>query len=256
MGRFEHLELGAGRPVPKGREPPPTYDEVYYLAEGTKRFHRGDYEQALLSYSRALRFDANCEAAWVGQCKALIELSETEEALIWVDKGLQKFKDAPGLLACKGRVLCRAGDRERAISYVDAAIQTGKATTDVWLARADVLFAERSEAARHCLEKALEAEPDSWERLMEMTMICLRHDEALLAQRYGQRALQCGGEQPFLLCVLGDVHRALGEVGVAERYYQQALLVEREFKPALERLDRLGSDGLIGPLKRLFRRRR
>jgi len=81
MGRFERLEFDAGIPRKERKEPTPIYDDDYYIAEGDRCFYRADYEGALLNYSRALRFNNDCERAWVGQVKALIELGELRRLL-------------------------------------------------------------------------------------------------------------------------------------------------------------------------------
>ena len=253
MGRFERLEFDAGLPRKERCEPPPIYDDAYYLAEGDKCFYRADYEGALLNYSRALRFNSECEPAWVGQVKSLIELGELDEALIWCDKGLQRFKNSPSLLACKGRVLARLGDYHKGMAYVDAALQEkGSDLPLIWLSRADVLLAERSPAAKFCLEKACELSPQNWQVHLEAAMICLQHNEPLLALKYARQASELNKDHPFVWCVLGDAYRGSGERSEAERCYRYALTVEHNFKPAKTRLQQLQSSGFFGWLRKLF----
>lgn len=253
MGRFERLEFDSGLPRRERHEPTPIYDDAYYLAEGDKCFYRADYEGALLNYSRALRFNNNCELAWVGQVKALIELGELDEALIWCDRGLQRFKNSPSLLACKGRVLARLGDHHKGMAYVDAALQEkGSDLPIVWLARADILLAEKSPAARFCLEKASELAPQSWQVLLEAAMICLQQGEPLLALRYARQATELNRDHPFVWCVLGDAYRENGERVDAERCYRYSLSIEHNFAPAKSRLQKLQSGGFLGWLRRFF----
>jgi tetratricopeptide (TPR) repeat protein len=253
MGRFERLEFDAGIPRKERKEPTPIYDDDYYTAEGDRCFYRADYEGALLNYSRALRFNNDCERAWVGQVKALIELGELEEAVIWCDRGLQRFKNSPSLLACKGRAIARQGDFQRGMAYVDAALQEkGNDLPIVWLARADVLLARKSPMARFCLEKALELAPKSWQVSLEAAMICLQQSELLLALKYAQQAVELNRDHPFLWCVLGDAYRDSGQRQEAERCYRYALTLEHNFAPAKLRLKGLQSKGFLGWLKRLF----
>jgi len=253
MGRFERLEFDAGLPHRERQKPPPIYDDNHYLAEGDKCFYLADYEGALLNYSRALRFNNNCESAWVGQVKALIELGELDEALIWCDRGLQRFKNSPALLACKGKILARLGDCHKGMAYVDAALQEkGGDLPLVWLARADVLLAEKSPAARFCLEKACELAPQSWQVYIEAAMVCLQQGEPMLALKYARQATELNRDHPFLWCVLGDAYRDSGQHAEAERCYRYALSLERNFAPAKSRLDKLQSRGLLGWLRKLF----
>ncbi len=255
MSRFERLEFDLGTPRKETQQPPPVYDDAYYLAEGDKCFYRADYEKALLHYSRALRFNNNCEPAWVGQVKALIELGELEEALVWCDRGLERFKNSPTLLACKGRILARMGDHQRGMAYVDAALQEkGGNLPLVWLARAEILLAEKSPTARFCLEKANELAPKSWEVMLEAAMVCLHHQETPLALHYAQRAVELNRNHPFLWCVLGDAYRESGDWTEAERCYRYALALEHRFAPAQERLRKVAQRGFLAWLRRLWRR--
>ncbi len=254
MSRFERLEFDLGLPRKSQSQPEPVYDDAYHLAEGDRWFYRADYEKALLEYSRALRFNNNCEPAWVGQVKALIELGELEEALVWCDRGLERFKNSPALLACKGRVLARMGDEHRGMAYVDAALQEkGGNLPLVWLARADVLLARKSPAAHFCLEKANELAPKSWEVAIEAALICLQQGEPLLALRYAQRAVESNRNHPFLWCVLGDAYRESGKWSDAERCYRYALALDPHFDLAQKRLHN-SPRGIWAWFKRLWRR--
>lgn len=255
MGRFERLEFDIGLPRKEAKQPPQIYDDNYYLAEGDRCFYRSDYEGALLNYSRALRFNNDCEPAWVGQVKALIELGELEEALIWCDRGLERFKDSPSLLACKGRALARTGDSKRGMAYVDAALQEkGNDLPLVWLARADVLLTEKAPTARFCLEKACESAPQSWQVALEAALICLQQGESFLGLRYAQRASELNRDHPFIWCVLGDAYRDIGDSDEARRCYHYALSLEHHFVPAKRRLQNLESRGFFGWLRQLLGR--
>lgn len=253
MSRFERLEFDPGLERKERRDEPKIYDDKHYLAEGDRCFYQADYEGALLNYSRALRFNSDCERAWIGQVKALIELGELEEALIWCDRGLQRFKNSPGLLACKGMALARMGDFQRGMAYIDAALQEkGSDLPIVWLARADALLSKKSPAARFCLEKACEFAPQSWQVNLEAAMICLHRGEPMLALKYARQAAETNRDHPFIWCILGDAYKGIGQSNEAQRCYRYALGIKHDFAPAKRRLNKLRSRGFFGWLKELL----
>src|SRR5438067_2414235 len=94
-GRFARLELEAApaRVEEASSDAWPDLDAPGCLAAAADQFDLGLYEAALLHYSRALRFDRELAAAWLGQVRSHICLGEYREAVLWSDRGLERFKD-------------------------------------------------------------------------------------------------------------------------------------------------------------------
>src|SRR4051812_19991654 len=107
MSRFSRLEF---EEPPEARveplaDPWPDLDENGCLRAADEQFRSGLYEAALVYYSRVLRFNKSREDAWMGQVRCLICLGEHREAVLWSDRGLERFRESPDLLAGKGLAL-------------------------------------------------------------------------------------------------------------------------------------------------------
>ncbi|MCS7223357.1 MAG: tetratricopeptide repeat protein [Armatimonadetes bacterium] len=225
--RFRHLELEEKPPVPSEGKPVPIYDAHHFFEAGQRDFYRRDYESALRNYSRALRHDRQRVEAWVGQVRALLEIGELEEALVWCNRGLDRFNDHPSLLAMKGWIMAVAGDTEKGLAFVDAAFQEKK-TDDplLWLARAAVLFLENSPNARYCLEKAVEEGRGSWQTVVDAGRLALRYGAPELALKFAQPAQVAVADRPEILVLLGETYQALNSPAQAQVYFRRALALD------------------------------
>ena len=117
-GRFARLdfETEPTGSCPTTAEEWPDLDADGCLKAAAEQFDYGLYEAALVRYSRALRFDRELAEAWLGQVRSLICLGEHREAVLWSDRGLERFHDSPELLAAKGLALVLSGNARDGIA--------------------------------------------------------------------------------------------------------------------------------------------
>jgi tetratricopeptide (TPR) repeat protein len=257
MGRFSKLECDDSPPPGTPGPPEPTaeeFGEEHYLGLARMGMLEGDHEAALRHYSQALQLNVNLVEAWAGQVRALNELGEFEEALLWVDKALERFRDHPDLLAAKAVAHARQGKLDTAIAYSDAALSATPLTQYVWLARGECLLVARNRNARYCFLKALEHVPQDWQAQLYIGLAYLREGFAVDALRYLNAAVQIDSNCAVAWMALGATHEALGALGPARNAYLRALEARPGHKAARTALGRLDSMGLLGRLGRALGR--
>src|SRR5258708_10195144 len=115
MSRFGNLEFGGESEELSREQPRLVKDEGYYFAEARTAFENGHFESALRLYSKVLEFNPQNAAAWTGQSRMLIELSELRESKLWADKPLERFPHEPGVLSAKAVPLGRSVDLQPAM---------------------------------------------------------------------------------------------------------------------------------------------
>lgn len=244
MGRFSNLEFGEEEPLrEEGRAEEPR-DERFYLRLADEHFRTARFERALRYYSRALEFNANAQAAWVGQVQMLVELGEYKEARLWADKALEIHRDHPELLSAKAAAVARSGDARKAVEFSDAAMAQKGTSPAVWLARGETLLASGGDNSEYCFEKAAAQERHEWFVELRIARVCLFWGKLARALAWVQRAISHEAGQPFLWHTLGECQRSLGLAG-AESSFQQALSLDGDFAPSRAALQRLRERGWV-----------
>jgi len=243
MGRFSRLDF-AEAPAANGaplEDPWPDLDEQGCLNAAGDQFDRGLYEAALVYYSRALRFNRDLAQAWTGQVRCLICLEEYREAITWSTRGLERFKDDPDLLACRGLALVLSGTIREGMEYVDGAVESKTPSVLAWLARGEALLAAGQPPvnARRCFLKAQELAPDDWRVDLRIGMALNRAALFAEARTPLTAALRRAETNPMVLFHVGCMHEGAGEWNLAAGYFQRAALARPDFKEAQERLDRV-----------------
>ncbi|MBI2901732.1 MAG: hypothetical protein HYY17_16225 [Planctomycetes bacterium] len=245
MGRFSNLEFGGNEPLREDevpREEP--RDERLYLRLADEDHRSARFERALRHYSRALEFNANVAAAWVGQVQMLVELGECEEARLWADKALEIHRDHPDLLSVKAVAWARLGDAKRAIEFSDAALAQKGTTPQVWLARGEALAAGGGGNSEYCFEKAAAESRQDWFMHLRVGRVCRHYGLYARALAWVQKAIRREAGQPFLWHEQGECQAGLGSAAAAEASFEQALTLDPGFalsRAALERLHDRGA---------------
>jgi len=214
MSRFVNLELG-DHDEEFSPDTRVVKDARYYFERANEVFANMDFEEALRTFSKVLEFDANHVDAWTGQVRALIELDELSEARKWADKALEKFPNAPGLLAAKAVALGRSGELESAMAFSDASIEAQGDTPYVWLARADVLLACKEERAEFCFEKAMVLAAGDWLIAWLAARIRFWHKQFMLALQFALRAVEWNPGHAPCWMTLAHCQQEIGLVGAA-----------------------------------------
>src|SRR5882672_785611 len=255
MGRFSNLEFD-GQKEPLREEPAAAgevRDEIYYLKLADLDFRRARFDKALRYYSRALEFNANVVAAWVGQAQMLIELGDFKEARLWTDKALELHRDSADVLSAKAVAVARQGDPQKAIEFTDAALAQRGATPYLWLARGEALMAARQSNDDHCLEKASSESRHDWFMQLRIARVYYAYRRFAQAMTWISKAVKQEPAAPFALHVMGDCQLALGFDSSAEHSYRQALSLDRDFDLSRLALDALKGRGFVDQLWRTFR---
>lgn len=255
MSRFSKLDFEtAPTPVQPSQDKWPNQDEGGCLSGGDDAYDRGLYEQALNLYSRALRFNRDSNAAWVGQIRCLIEMGEYPEAVTWSDRALERFPNHAELLAYKGLALIKMLDSVQGQEFSDGAIQLKAPSPWVWLVRGEcLLLTDQPKANAHrCFLKALEYTSDTqaWRIELQIGRVYNRLGDWNRAKPHLQNALRGAPRNELVLYELGRVQEATGEVESAISFFERATAVRR-FPEAVDALERARS---TNPLTQWWRR--
>ena len=247
MGRFSNLEFDGQEPP---REEPQAggenRDEQFYLRLADQEFRRARFDKALRFYSRALEYNANVHAAWVGQVQMLVELGEYKEAKLWADKALELHRDNPDILSAKVVACARTGEAQKAIEFSDAAIAQRGAGPFVWLARGEALMAARQANDEYCLEKAAAESKQDWFMQLRIARVFYSHRQFARAMDWITKATKQEPGAPFVLHVLGDCQAALGLAVAARSSYRQVLALDPDFALSQHGLLALDNQSFLG----------
>ena len=257
MGRFSKIDFNeAPRRVaaPDG-DPWPDLDAAACLKTGDERFDGGLYEDALTSYSRALRFNKDLIEAWIGQLRCLTCLGELPECLTWCDRAMERFPKSADVLACKGLALVLLGEKDQGMEFLDGAVEMRSPSSWVWLARGEGLLHTQGGAsnAGRCFLKAAELSPQDWRVELRIGMALGRARKWAEARRYLLAALHRAPNNPLVLLHNGLMREALGEMDMATGLFERALAARRGLPEAQAGLERVRK---TGPVARWWRKLR
>jgi len=252
--RFEHLEFGPDpgeqereSPAPAGYVPPKHDDERTALNRADEFRRRGQYENALRQYSRALEQDKSLVAGWVGQVQMLVQLGEAPEAELWSRKALEMFAGNADLLAGRAQALARMGDVKRAGEASDASLAAAGKSAYRWMVRGEWMLAARHKLEEHAFNKAEQIEKD-WLVPLESAPIYLHYRFASRALALARQATEAAPDQYYTWYVRGCAEADVGMKRPATESFQHCLQLCRGHVEAQERLRKLDSDG-ISPLR-------
>ncbi|HNQ89465.1 MAG TPA: tetratricopeptide repeat protein [Verrucomicrobiota bacterium] len=250
MSRFGNLEFN-GQHAAETRQSETLSDEARCLREADVLFRRGDFEQALRQFARAMECNPSNPACWVGQVRMLVELDEVEEANQWADKALDRFPRDPEVLAAKAVALARRGDSRAALAFSDAAIEEHNQNPYVWLSRGDVLLARAEKRAEYCFAKALGAAAGDWLWAWLAARVHYVHHKFSLALKLATQALALDSSQAVVWYQIGRCQLALGLEAAADESFRQG----RELDPQCPEADRVRHHDLPGSTWRRWHER-
>ncbi|HIL71751.1 MAG TPA: tetratricopeptide repeat protein [Verrucomicrobia bacterium] len=223
MSRFSNLEFG-DQSEQAGGFRQGLRDDNHYMKMAVQGLENGDFKMALKHYSRVLEYNPDVVGAWLGQVRMLVELKEYQGAGMWADKALERFPNAPDLLAAKAVTLARSGEADSALAFSDASIEAGGGSAYVWMARGDVLLAcrEKEQASRFCFEKAVSIEADDWVVPWLISRIYRIYKKFALAMNPIRRAVELQAGHGILWLQLGYCQQDLGLFNAAGQSFTQA----------------------------------
>lgn len=254
MSRFANLELGNQFEEPgQPRRQAALKGEAYYLEQAREAYTAGRFDQGLRSYARVLEHNPECTEAWTGQVRMLIELKEYKEAKLWADKALQRFPNAPELIAVKAVALARMGDVQGAIAYSDASFDERENTPFLWLARGDVLLAKKEKRADFCFDKAASLAPHDWFVRWLAARVYHFYEKFSKAIDWAQQAIELNGGQGVAWLLMGQSQMALGMTGAARVSLQQARELSTNSSEADAAMRQLSRQGMFDGLRNRWR---
>jgi len=259
MSRFSHLEFEETPSRPAAGPTPerwPDQDDRSCVASGDGLFRTGAYEPALLAYSRALRYNRDNAAAWVGQVRCLLCLGEYPEAVTWSSRALERFPEAADLLACKGLSLLYAGQIAEGVEFLDGAVEMRSPSAWVWLARGEGLLAARQneDNAHRCFYKAQELSPRDPHLLLSIGIAYNRFRYYARARTPLQQSVHTEPNNPLALCQTGLMYEGLGERESAIGMFERALAAAPDYAEAHNALERARRAGVLSRLWKRMRR--
>jgi len=262
VARFEHLEFGPDpgeqekpRSAPAGYVAPKHDDERLALKKADQFRRRGQYENALRQYSRALELDKSLVAGWLGQVQMLVQLGEGPEAELWSRKALEIFPGNGELLAGRAQAMARLGDVKRAGEASDGSLAAAGKSAYRCMVRGEWMLAAKHKLEEHAFNKAEQLDKD-WIVPLESALIYLHYRFASRAVARARAATEAAPDQYFAWYVRGCAESDAGLKRPATESLQHCLQLSPGNVEARERLEKLNSDGLspVRWLRSLFSR--
>jgi tetratricopeptide (TPR) repeat protein len=109
------------------------------IQKGGEMLNTSRYEEALVSFDRALMIDSMSVDALNGKGLVLNQLGKYEEAITWFDKVLEINSDFTNALYNKGVTLSNLGKYEEAITWFDKTLEINPHYVDAMYNKADAL---------------------------------------------------------------------------------------------------------------------
>ncbi len=158
MSRFEHV---GSRGLRQAESAAPLQPFRQSMQRALRAHRHGRFEAALRWYGAALQEDRARPEAWLGQVRALLDMAQPGEALVWLEQAERIIGQTPESLSLQAIAAARCGDLEEAMAFSDVAMRQGRDSPLPWLARAEVVYHRgQRKVARIDLRKAYERAPD------------------------------------------------------------------------------------------------
>lgn len=207
-------------------------------AEGLERLMEGDSVGAAPALQRAVEADPDFPAAWVRLAAAQEQLGYRDQALAAAREAVERLGDQPGRVAfeARAREAALSGNFERAQQILMALVARYPRDLEARVALAEALGEHgRLAEARRQLEEIAAASPNHprvWFLLGKYAILAgdsrTAVDEFLvralvIQNRLGNRQSRADVQNAF-----GIAYAELGELGLAEARYQEAVALRRE----------------------------
>jgi Tfp pilus assembly protein PilF len=253
MSRFVKLEFDV-QSNEAAAQSEPLKDETFFLTEALMALANGDFDCAHKAYAKALEFDPDSLAAWLGQAWMLIELREFDQAGQWADRAMKRMGEPADLLAVKAGALARQGDPEAAMAFSDTAIERGAEQPYPWIARGDALLSIDENQADYCFQKGLHCDPQNWLWPWLAARIYFHYEKFSLAMKHAQKALALDAGRCVVWLQAAHCQRALGLADLATASFEHARELHPGSAEAREALAELSRSGVGGKLRNWTRR--
>jgi tetratricopeptide (TPR) repeat protein len=224
MARFDKLEFSPGRDGSQQPDEPksPERDDEHWMRQADENRRKGQYENALRFYSRALEQDKSLVAGWVGQIQMLIHLKEYRQAETWCRTALGLFPSDAGILAGRAQASCRMKELSRAQELCDGALHQDGQSAYAWMVRGEIMLATKQSTDLHCFDTAQRFDRD-WLIPLEIALIYLHYRVPSKALTRVRRAVEDMPESYYAWYVQGLCQERLAFDKQARKSYQRCL---------------------------------
>jgi type IV pilus assembly protein PilF len=206
----------------------------YNVQLGMSYLQRNDLEGAREKLERAVQQDPTLPAAHAALGILYERAGDARRAGEHLRRASRLAPDDPNMLNSYGGFLCRQGERKEGIRYFDnAASNAYYRTPEVALTNAGVCARgiPDAEAAETYLRRALNANRNYPEALLQLADLSLETDRALQARAFLQRFDLVAAPTPYSLALGSRIELAAGDRQAARDYAER---LRRQFPDSQE----------------------
>lgn len=202
-----------------------------HLYRGNELKDLGKYEEAILSYDRALEIDPDYHEAWVNRGNALVNLREYEKAIASYDRAIEINPNDFYVWNSRGYTLRMLEQYEEAIASFDRAIEINPNNFYAWDYRGYVLVKlEQYENAIASSDRAIEIkrnDPRTWDNRGYVLANLGRYEEGIKSH---QKALVINPNYAIAYYNLACVYALQQNLPLALKNLQQAINFDSKYR--------------------------
>lgn len=213
----------------------------YNVQLGLSHMQRGELEEARDKLERAVRQDPSLPAAHAAVGILYERVGDNRRAGDHLRRAVRLAPDDPNLLNNYGGFLCRQGERREGIRHFEMAADNAfYRTPEVALTNAGVCARgiPDAEMAETFLRRAIDANRNFTEALLQLADLSLETDRVLQARAFLQRYEAVAVVTPYSLELGRNIELAAGDARAAAEYAER---LRREF-PTSDEARRLRRD--------------
>lgn len=244
--RFKWLEMSDDSSrKDKGKQiiEPDSYDHA--IRNGFYLIVKGDLEDALKYYSRALDYDQTQSEPWLKQIWILIQLNEIAQALTWSKAGLQKFPQDPELLSIRAFIAAISADFSTAMAYSDNANSKKGISPLTQIIRGAILMLRGGRAGERtgerCILKGLEGNQNDWWLQINAALAYLEAGFTFNAIEHLNLAKTLQKNSPFIYYLLSKTYKSMGDLKRARKMIENSLAIDPYFELGIDYQEELGN---------------
>jgi tetratricopeptide (TPR) repeat protein len=164
----------------------------------------GEVNQALKAYRQVIDVPAPEPEILQKAASGLLELDDNAAAIACLERALELLPEpTPALLRDLASVQQRSGDLDKALETIDRAVQLATHDPAIHLFKADLLLErDRPEAARACLEHALNLHPHDPEIHQRIALVLRKQGDLASAYEHAEQMRAALAEAPGMVLAL------------------------------------------------------
>lgn len=213
------------------------------LLEGAIHFALGNYEQADMLLSGVVSKDPDNVSAYKILAATKVELKETGKALDIISAALRSGGMDPFLLALAAKANLQSGNPESTIAFLEDALRENPDSQRLKeeLVSAQLNAGKVDDALNTLKASPLLADNEGVINRRELLLVSayIKNKDFAAAKRLVDEQLQAHPDDVRIYNLAGVVHIQAGDPGKAQQYFEKAITLQGDYKPALLNLARL-----------------